>query len=142
MTAASEPEKVAIVTGASRGIGAGLTKTFVRAGYAVVATSRSIPTSTEPNGDRPAAQSTGLPSEDRPLRDLLCFPVREVDGEVHKRRVAQVHPGVVPDRDSDYSLPACDPRDGGDAVESDSPAENGRVWVGLERRNDGWDPLG
>ena len=49
MTAASEPEKVAIVTGASRGIGAGLTKTFVRAGYAVVATSRSIPTSTEPN---------------------------------------------------------------------------------------------
>jgi len=49
MTAASEPEKVAIVTGASRGIGAGLTKTVVRAGYAVVATSRSTPTSTEPN---------------------------------------------------------------------------------------------
>jgi NAD(P)-dependent dehydrogenase (short-subunit alcohol dehydrogenase family) len=49
MTASSEPQKVAIVTGASRGIGAGLTKAFVRAGYAVVATSRSIGASTEPD---------------------------------------------------------------------------------------------
>jgi NAD(P)-dependent dehydrogenase (short-subunit alcohol dehydrogenase family) len=50
MTAASsEPQKVAIVTGASRGIGAGLTKAFVRAGYAVVATSRSIGASSEPD---------------------------------------------------------------------------------------------
>ncbi len=50
MTAASsEPQKVAIVTGASRGIGAGLTRAFVRAGYAVVATSRSIRDSTEPD---------------------------------------------------------------------------------------------
>ncbi len=48
-TASSEPQKVAIVTGASRGIGAGLTKAFVRAGYAVVATSRSIGSSTEPD---------------------------------------------------------------------------------------------
>jgi len=49
MTAASsEPQKVVIVTGASRGIGAGLTKAFARAGYAVVATSRSIRASTEP----------------------------------------------------------------------------------------------
>jgi NAD(P)-dependent dehydrogenase (short-subunit alcohol dehydrogenase family) len=46
--AASELQKVAIVTGASRGIGAGLTKAFVRVGYAVVATSRSIGASTEP----------------------------------------------------------------------------------------------
>jgi NAD(P)-dependent dehydrogenase (short-subunit alcohol dehydrogenase family) len=50
MTAvASEPQKVAIVTGASRGIGAALTKAFSRAGYAVVATSRSIRASTEPD---------------------------------------------------------------------------------------------
>jgi NAD(P)-dependent dehydrogenase (short-subunit alcohol dehydrogenase family) len=49
MTAtSSEPQRVAIVTGASRGIGAGLTTAFARAGYAVVATSRSICTSTEP----------------------------------------------------------------------------------------------
>jgi NAD(P)-dependent dehydrogenase (short-subunit alcohol dehydrogenase family) len=47
--ASSELQKVAIVTGASRGIGAGLTKAFVRAGYAVVATSRSIGASSEPD---------------------------------------------------------------------------------------------
>jgi len=43
MTApSSEVQKVAIVTGASRGIGAGIATAFVRVGYAVVATSRSI----------------------------------------------------------------------------------------------------
>ena len=49
MTEHSEPPHVAIVTGASRGIGAGLAKAFVRAGYSVVATSRSIPPSGEPD---------------------------------------------------------------------------------------------
>ena len=38
----SDPRKVVIVTGASRGIGAGLTDGFRRAGYAVVGTSRRI----------------------------------------------------------------------------------------------------
>ena len=37
-----EPQKVTIVTGASRGIGEGIAAAFLRAGYAVVATSRSI----------------------------------------------------------------------------------------------------
>jgi len=37
-----DPEKVAIVTGASRGIGAGIVAAFRDAGYAVVGTSRSI----------------------------------------------------------------------------------------------------
>jgi NAD(P)-dependent dehydrogenase (short-subunit alcohol dehydrogenase family) len=37
------PQKVAVITGASQGIGAGLTSAFRRAGYAVVGTSRSIP---------------------------------------------------------------------------------------------------
>ena len=36
------PEKVTIVTGASQGIGAAVAEAFRRAGYAVVATSRSI----------------------------------------------------------------------------------------------------
>jgi NAD(P)-dependent dehydrogenase (short-subunit alcohol dehydrogenase family) len=50
MTApSSQPEKVAIVTGASQGIGAGIAEAFVRAGYAMVATSRSIRPSDEPN---------------------------------------------------------------------------------------------
>ena len=37
-----ESRKVAIITGASQGIGAGLAAAFRSAGYAVVATSRSI----------------------------------------------------------------------------------------------------
>ena len=50
MTASSsEPQKVAIVTGASKGIGAGIAAAFARAGYAVVPTSRSIRPSGEPD---------------------------------------------------------------------------------------------
>jgi NAD(P)-dependent dehydrogenase (short-subunit alcohol dehydrogenase family) len=41
-------QKVAIITGASQGIGAGLATAFRREGYAVVATSRSISPSDEP----------------------------------------------------------------------------------------------
>jgi NAD(P)-dependent dehydrogenase (short-subunit alcohol dehydrogenase family) len=44
-----QPRKVAIVTGASQGIGAGIVAAFERAGYAVVATSRSIEPSGEPD---------------------------------------------------------------------------------------------
>jgi NAD(P)-dependent dehydrogenase (short-subunit alcohol dehydrogenase family) len=44
-----ESKRVAIITGASQGIGAGLTEAFLSAGYAVVATSRSIPSSAEPD---------------------------------------------------------------------------------------------
>jgi NAD(P)-dependent dehydrogenase (short-subunit alcohol dehydrogenase family) len=40
--------RVAVVTGASRGIGAGLVAGFRHAGYAVVATARSMPDSDEP----------------------------------------------------------------------------------------------
>jgi NAD(P)-dependent dehydrogenase (short-subunit alcohol dehydrogenase family) len=40
-----EPAKVAIITGASQNIGAGLVAGFRQAGYAVVGTSRSIPAS-------------------------------------------------------------------------------------------------
>jgi NAD(P)-dependent dehydrogenase (short-subunit alcohol dehydrogenase family) len=43
----ADPEKVAVITGASQGIGAGLVDAFRRAGYAVVATSRSIRPSEE-----------------------------------------------------------------------------------------------
>lgn len=44
-----QPRKVAIVTGASRGIGAGVAAAFDRAGYGVVATSRSIEPAGGPN---------------------------------------------------------------------------------------------
>lgn len=43
------PQPVAIITGAERGIGAGLAAAFRRAGYAVVATSLTIPASDEPD---------------------------------------------------------------------------------------------
>jgi NAD(P)-dependent dehydrogenase (short-subunit alcohol dehydrogenase family) len=46
---ASEPKKVAIITGASQGIGAGLVEHYRRAGYAVVGTSRSIDVRDEPD---------------------------------------------------------------------------------------------
>ncbi len=45
----TESQKVAIITGADRGIGAGLATAFLGAGYGVVATSRAIPASDEPN---------------------------------------------------------------------------------------------
>ena len=43
------PQPVAIITGAERGIGAGLVAAFRRGGYAVVATSRSIQASEDPD---------------------------------------------------------------------------------------------
>lgn len=43
------PQKVAIVTGASQGIGAALVKAFRQRGYRVVATSRSIAPSNDPD---------------------------------------------------------------------------------------------
>ena len=49
MSPASDPQKVAIITGASHGIGAGLAAAFRHAGYAVVGTARSIPASDDPD---------------------------------------------------------------------------------------------
>jgi NAD(P)-dependent dehydrogenase (short-subunit alcohol dehydrogenase family) len=43
-----EDQKVAIVTGASQGIGAGLTRAYRELGYSVIATSRSIGASDDP----------------------------------------------------------------------------------------------
>jgi NAD(P)-dependent dehydrogenase (short-subunit alcohol dehydrogenase family) len=43
----AEPRKVAVITGASQGIGAGLAAAYRRAGYAVVGTSRSIEASAD-----------------------------------------------------------------------------------------------
>jgi NAD(P)-dependent dehydrogenase (short-subunit alcohol dehydrogenase family) len=49
MSQTPEPAKVAIITGASQGIGAGLAAAFRRFGYRVVSTSRSIPASEAPD---------------------------------------------------------------------------------------------
>jgi NAD(P)-dependent dehydrogenase (short-subunit alcohol dehydrogenase family) len=42
-------QKVAVITGASQGIGAGLVEAYLKLGYAVVATSRTIAPSNDPN---------------------------------------------------------------------------------------------
>jgi NAD(P)-dependent dehydrogenase (short-subunit alcohol dehydrogenase family) len=49
MTPAPDAKKVAIITGASGGIGAGLAAAFRATGYAVVGTSRSMPPSDDPD---------------------------------------------------------------------------------------------
>ena len=54
-TPASQP--VAIVTGASGGIGAGMVDAFRAAGYAVVGTARSMPSSDDPDFLTPIAPS-------------------------------------------------------------------------------------
>jgi NAD(P)-dependent dehydrogenase (short-subunit alcohol dehydrogenase family) len=58
------PQPVAIISGAERGIGAGLVAAFRRDGYAVVATSRSIPASDDSDlltvpGDISDAETSG-----------------------------------------------------------------------------------
>jgi NAD(P)-dependent dehydrogenase (short-subunit alcohol dehydrogenase family) len=49
MSAAAESKKVAVITGASGGIGAGLAAAFRDHGYAVVGTSRSMPSWDDPD---------------------------------------------------------------------------------------------
>jgi NAD(P)-dependent dehydrogenase (short-subunit alcohol dehydrogenase family) len=49
MSAAAESKKVAVITGASGGIGAGLAAAFRGTGYAVVGTSRSMPSWDDPD---------------------------------------------------------------------------------------------
>jgi NAD(P)-dependent dehydrogenase (short-subunit alcohol dehydrogenase family) len=49
MSPALQPKRVTIITGASGGIGAGLAAAFRDTGYAVVGTSRSMPTSEAPD---------------------------------------------------------------------------------------------
>ena len=45
----NSPQKVAVITGASQGIGAGLVKAFIDRNYRVIANSRSIKPSSDPN---------------------------------------------------------------------------------------------
>jgi NAD(P)-dependent dehydrogenase (short-subunit alcohol dehydrogenase family) len=45
----TEEARIAVITGVSQGIGAGLADAFLRRGYRVAATSRSIAPSSNPN---------------------------------------------------------------------------------------------
>jgi NAD(P)-dependent dehydrogenase (short-subunit alcohol dehydrogenase family) len=65
-------ERVAIVTGASRGIGAGLVAAYRERGYAVLATSRSI----EPSGDALVATVPGDVADPRTAEQVVAEALR------------------------------------------------------------------
>jgi NAD(P)-dependent dehydrogenase (short-subunit alcohol dehydrogenase family) len=67
----TEPQRVAIITGADRGIGAGLAAAFRGAGYAVVATSRSIVASGDPDVLTVAADITQANAARRVVQQTL-----------------------------------------------------------------------
>lgn len=65
------PRKVAIITGASQGIGAGLTVAFLDAGYAVVATARSMGPGDESNLLTVSGDITELDTAQRVVEQAL-----------------------------------------------------------------------
>lgn len=67
----TEPRKVAVITGASQGIGARLVSAFRRAGYAVVATSRSIRTSEDSELLTVAGDIAEVETAERVLQEAL-----------------------------------------------------------------------
>ncbi len=66
-----EGKRVAIITGASQGIGAGLADGFRRAGYAVVGTARSLPRSDEPDFLTVQGDITEAPTAQRVVEQAL-----------------------------------------------------------------------
>ncbi|MGO9889001.1 MAG: SDR family NAD(P)-dependent oxidoreductase [Solirubrobacteraceae bacterium] len=68
----SAPKKVAIVTGASHGIGAGLVSAFREAGYSVVATALSIPPSEDPDLLTVAGDLTDIRTADQVVTQGLA----------------------------------------------------------------------
>src|SRR2546430_14721916 len=69
--AMSESRRVAIITGASQGIGAGLVDGFRRAGYAVVGTSRSISSSQEEDCITVRGDITQVETSQRVVRQAI-----------------------------------------------------------------------
>jgi len=71
MTAPRDARKVAIITGASQGLGAGLAAGFRQAGYAVVGVARSLPPSDEPNYHAIRADITEAATAQRVVDEAL-----------------------------------------------------------------------
>ena len=65
-------QKVAVITGASQGIGAGLVTAYRKLGYAVVANSRSIAPSDDPGVLTVPATSPTRPSAERVIAAALA----------------------------------------------------------------------
>ena len=71
MTAPRDARKVAIITGASQGLGAGLAAGFRQAGYAVVGVARSLPPSDQPNYHAIRADITEAATAQRVVDEAL-----------------------------------------------------------------------
>ena len=71
MTAPRDARKVAIITGASQGLGAGLAAGFRQAGYAVVGVARSLPPSDEPDYHAIRADITEAATAQRVVDEAL-----------------------------------------------------------------------
>jgi NAD(P)-dependent dehydrogenase (short-subunit alcohol dehydrogenase family) len=67
----AEQRKVAIVTGASQGIGAGLAQAFCDAGYAVVASARTMPASDQPDLLTVSGDITEIETAERVVEQAL-----------------------------------------------------------------------
>ncbi|TFW10403.1 SDR family oxidoreductase [Oxalobacteraceae bacterium OM1] len=65
----SNEQKVAVITGASQGIGAELVKAYRNAGYRVVANSRSLPASDDPNVVAISGDIADAATADRIIRE-------------------------------------------------------------------------
>lgn len=68
----STSKKVVVITGASQGIGAGLVKGFRERGYQVVATSRSIKPSTDPDILAVAGDIADPQTAERVIREAVA----------------------------------------------------------------------
>ena len=96
MSAEPTPQRVAIVTGASQGIGAGLTAGFRSAGYAVVGTARSMPALRRARLSHGAGRhhrSRDRPARGRPSARSVRAD-RQLDqqrGDLHRQAVQRLH---------------------------------------------------
>jgi len=79
----SGPQKTAIVTGASQGIGAGIVKGFVEGGFNVVANSRKMTQSTEVAASDHVALVDGHICEPATAAQCLGPAVHPASGDEH-----------------------------------------------------------
>jgi NAD(P)-dependent dehydrogenase (short-subunit alcohol dehydrogenase family) len=78
-------EKIAIITGASRGVGAGLVEAYRKSGYCMIANSRTIPDSQHPE-ILTVAGNIGDPATAERLIDTALSQFGRVDTLINKRR--------------------------------------------------------
>ncbi|MER8162261.1 SDR family oxidoreductase [Streptomyces sp. NPDC094472] len=91
----TQGRKVAVITGASQGIGAGLVAAYRKLGYAVVATSRSIAESPDMGGLQAATKALAIEYASRGIRSnavALGTIKTPMHPEQHHAALAELHP--------------------------------------------------